>query len=266
MLVSVIIPAYKQAKSIRKDVENIYNVMSNTRYDFEIIVVVDGFLDKTYEEAKKINKEKVNVVGYENNRGKGYAVRYGMARAKGDYVAFIDAGMEIDPNGISMIMEHMIWYKADIIVGSKRHPASRVKYPTIRRFYSWGYYLLVRLLFRLKVSDTQVGLKVFRREVLETVLPRLVIKQYAFDIELLAVAKYLGFRKIYDAPVSITFDFNSGSRFSKMFFMDKFIRGMLVDTVAVFYRMYILGYYHPRNKPKWVYDKELDLRVNTGLM
>jgi glycosyltransferase involved in cell wall biosynthesis len=264
MLVSVIIPAYKQAKSIRKDVENIYNVMSNTRYDFEIIVVVDGFLDKTYEEAKKINKEKVNVVGYENNRGKGYAVRYGMARAKGDYVAFIDAGMEIDPNGISMIMEHMIWYKADIIVGSKRHPASRVSFPKLRRLYSWGYHTLVKLLFRVPINDTQVGLKVFKREVLETVLPRLVVKKYAFDIELLAVAKYLGFRKIYEAPVNISFNFDSGSNFTKFMFLDPLIRNMLVDTIAVFYRMYILGYYHPQSKQKWLLDEELCMRVNTG--
>ena len=182
MFVSVIVPAYKQEETIRKDIENIHKVMSDTRYGFEIIVVIDGFLDRTLEQAEKVKKDNVKVVGYKTNKGKGYAVRYGMARAKGDYIAFIDSGMEIDPNGISMILEHMVWYGADIIVGSKRHPASKVNYPLIRRVYSWGYFLLVRLLFRLRVTDTQVGLKVFRREVLETVLPRLVIKQYAFDI------------------------------------------------------------------------------------
>jgi glycosyltransferase involved in cell wall biosynthesis len=264
MLVSIIVPAYKQEKTIRKDTENIHKVMSGTRYDFEIIVVVDGFLDQTFEQAEKVKKDNVKVIGYKTNKGKGYAVRYGMARAKGDYIVFIDSGMEIDPNGISMIIEHMVWYGADVIVGSKRHPASKVNYPPIRKIYSWGYFLLVRLLFRLRVTDTQVGLKVFRREVLETVLPRLVIKQYAFDIELLAVSKYLGFRKIYEAPVSVSFDFSSGSRFSRLFVFDSFIRNMLVDTVAVFYRMYILKYYHPSSKRKWVYDEELDMKINTA--
>jgi dolichol-phosphate mannosyltransferase len=264
MLVSIIVPAYKQEKTIKEDITRIWETMKNTRFDYEVIVVVDGFLDKTFQEAEKINKPNVKVVGYETNKGKGYAVRYGMARAGGEYVAFIDAGMEIDPNGVSMIMEHMIWYDADIIVASKRHPASKVNFPPLRRLYSWGYHTLVSILFRLPVTDTQVGLKVFKRKVLEEVLPRLVVKKYAFDIELLAVAKYLGYKRIFEAPVFISFDFDSGSRFTKFMFLDPFIRNMFVDTFGVFYRMYLLGYYHPKSKRKWVYDKELEMRVNTG--
>lgn len=266
MLVSIIVPAYKQEKTIKKDVQNILRVMSETRWDFEIIVVVDGVLDKTLEEAKKIKSDKVHVFGYENNKGKGYAVRYGMARAKGDYIAFIDAGMEIDANGISMLLEHMIWYNADVIVGSKRHPASKVNYPLLRKIYSWGYFMLVWCLFRLTIHDTQVGLKVFKRKVLEDVLPRLIVKEYAFDIEVLAVAKYLGYRRIYEAPVEINLDFSLGStsRFGKFLFFDPLIRKMLVDTVAIFYRMYFLGYYHPKSKRKWIYDEDLQMRVNTG--
>lgn len=203
MLVSVIVPAYKKEKTITQDVQRLYDALSASRWDFELIVVVDGFLDKTYEVAKKINLENLHVVGYETNRGKGYAVRYGMARAKGDIIAFIDAGMEIDPNGISMLLEHMEWYDAHVLVGSKRHPASITTYTLMRKIYSWGYFLGVKLLFGLNVTDTQAGIKVYKREVLEKVLPRLVVKQFAFDIELLAVAHYLGFKKIYDAPIKI---------------------------------------------------------------
>ncbi len=263
MLVSIIIPAYKQEKTIKADVENIIKVMSQTRWDFEVIVVADGILDKTMDEAKKVKAPNLQVYGYPHNKGKGYAVRYGMARAKGEYILFIDAGMEINPNGISMILEHMEWYKADIVVGSKRHPVSKVHYPLIRKLYSWAYFTLVYALFRLRVHDTQTGLKVFRREVLEKVLPRLIVKQYAFDIELLAVSKYLGFTKIYEAPIELSFDFTSGTRFTKFLFFEPMIRNMLRDTVAVFYRMYILGYYHPKNKQKWVYDEDLQMRINS---
>jgi len=262
MLVSIIIPAHKQEKTIYQDVSRIYDVMSQTRWDFEIILVTDGSPDKTLEEAKKFKKPNYQAVGYPTNRGKGYAVRYGMARAKGDYIAFIDSGMDIDPNGISMILEHMQWYDADIIVASKRHPASESNFPPIRRFYSWGYHFLTRILFRVPVRDTQVGLKVYKRKVLEVVLPRLVIKQFAFDIELLAVAKYLGFTRIYEAPVKVHIE-TEDSHFSKFLFFDRYIRNMLVDTLAVFYRMYILRYYHPDNEPKWRYDKELDMRINS---
>ncbi len=257
MLVSIIVPAYKQEKTIKKDILNIHKVMSSTRYEFEILVVVDGFLDDTFKRAKSLELDNIKVLGYEKNRGKGFAVRYGMTRARGGLIAFIDSGMEIDANGISMVLEHMQWYSADIIVGSKRHPASRVHYPFIRRVYSIGYQLLVLMLFWLRIRDTQTGLKVFRREVLEDTLPRLTIKQYAFDIELLAVANYLGYKRIYEAPVQVSFDFSSGSRFAGFMLFDPLIRSMLIDTLAVFYRMRIKNYYATKNKSRWRKDPEL---------
>lgn len=262
-IVSVIIPAYKQEKTIVEDVTRIFETMSQTRWPFEIIVVVDGFVDKTFEKIKKLESPEIKVCGYENNKGKGYAIRYGMARALGDYIAFIDSGMDIDPNGISMLLEHMEWYDADIIVGSKRHPASKIDYPPIRRFYSWGYSKFVKILFGLKVTDTQSGIKVFKREVLEKVLPRLLVKQFAFDIEILAVSKYLGFDKIYEAPIKINWK-KSNTNFTPFLIFDKNIRDMIRDTLAVFYRLRILKYYDDSKKRKWVYDKDLDMKVNTG--
>ena len=263
MLVSIIVPAYKKEKLIYKNIKSIYDTMLKTRYKFEIIVVVDGIFDKTFEEASKFKRKNVKVIGYRTNRGKGFAIRFGMYRAKGDFIAFIDAGMEIDANGISMILEHMIWYKADIIVGSKRHQASKVNYTAIRKIYSWGYHFGVKLLFRLKLTDTQVGLKVFRKEVLNKVLPRLVVKQFAFDIELLAVAHRLGFTRIYEAPVEMHLDFVDSS-FQKSLFFDPLIRNILLDTLGVFYRMKFLQYYDDKNSRKWVYDTELHMKINTG--
>lgn len=262
-LVSIIVPAYKQESTIKKDIKSIHDTMIQTRWDFEILVVVDGFIDKTYEYAQTLKNERIKVFGYETNKGKGYAIRYGMARASGELISFIDSGMDINPNGISMLLEHMEWYDADIIVGSKKHPVSKVKYPFVRKIYSFGYHFLVRMLFGIKVKDTQTGLKVFRREVLEKVLPRLMIKEFAFDIELLATAKHLGFSKIYEAPVYVTIDFGRSS-FSPLFILDLKIRKMIIDTIAVFYRLKILKFYNDESKRKWVYDKELDMRVNTG--
>ncbi len=262
-IVSVIIPAYKQEKTIVEDVTRVYETMSQTRWPFEIIVVVDGFVDDTFEKVKKIENLEIKVFGYEINKGKGYAVRYGMARASGDYIAFIDSGMDIDPNGISMLLEHAEWYDADIIVGSKRHPASKLEYPFIRRIYSWGYSKFVKFLFGLKLTDTQSGLKVFKREVLDMVLPRLVVKKFAFDIEILAVSKYLGFDKIFEAPIKINWiKFNTS--FTPFLVFDKNIRNMIMDTLGVFYRLAIMHYYDDKKKRLWIYDKDLDMRVNTG--
>ncbi len=262
---SVIVPAYKQEKTIVSDLKRIEDVLDQLRYTSELICVVDGKLDKTFENASKYARDKKNIkiIGYETNKGKGHAVRYGMAHSEGKIIAFIDAGMDINPNGLSMLLEHFEWYKADIVVGSKRHPVSKVKYPYVRRILSWGYQIFVKLLFGLDIKDTQAGLKCYRRTVLEKVLPRLLVKTYAFDIEILAVANYLGFNRIYEAPVELELDFGKGSTVTSKRFL-YFVYKMTLDTLAVFYRLRILKYYSDLNKRKWIFDPELNFRVNTS--
>jgi len=245
---SVIIPIYRQERTIKRDLRCISKVLSQIRFDYEIIAVVDGIKeDASFKRAKELNVPKLTIIGYPTNRGKGYAVRFGMARAKGDYIAFIDAGMDIDPNGISMIMEHMQWYEADIIVGSKRHPASKVDYPLSRKIMSRIYHFLTRILFNVKVRDTQTGLKVFRRQVIERILPRMLMKDFAFDIEMLSIARRLGFSRIYEAPIKLD---RERFQFSSTIKWDTALK-VLWNTAAVFYRLKILHYYDDSNKRKW---------------
>ncbi len=240
-------------------------VLDKLRYPTELICVVDGNVDATFRKASVFaNKNpNVRVIGYDHNKGKGYAIRFGMAASKGDIVGFIDAGMDLNPNGLFMLLEHFEWYNADIIVGSKRHPVSKVHYPWQRKVLSMGYQLLVLTLFGLKVRDTQVGMKFFKREVLEKVLPRLLVKAFAFDVEILAVANYLKYNRIYEAPVEIKLRFGGTSTVTSQ----KFIRtvlAMLTDTLAIFYRLKILNYYSDKNHRRWKFDPELNFRVNVG--
>lgn len=259
-IVSVIVPAYRQEKTIQKDIKNIECVLNQIRYDYELIIVVDGEIDNTFKEAKKCENKKIKVIGYKTNHGKGYAVRFGMARSKGDIVAFIDAGMELNPNGLSMLLEHFEWYDADIIVGSKRHPVSKVDYPLDRKIISKCAQLFIRLLFGFNVTDTQAGIKFFKRNVLEKVLPRLIVKQFAFDIEVLAVSKYLGFNRIYEAPIELNFNKMSSSVSLDLY---RIVWYTLLDTLGIFYRMRLLSYYSDKNQRKWKFDSELNFRVNT---
>ena len=241
---SVVVPAFRQKKTIVRDIMRLEKTLKNIRYPYEIIVVVDGYGDGTDKAIKRIASPAVKILVYLKNQGKGHAVRLGMTKATGDYIAFIDACMEIDPNGISILLEHLEWYNADIIVGSKRHPASIVKYPLGRRFLSRVYQLLVFLLFRLNVRDTQAGIKIFKRRVLQKMLPRLVVKRYAFDLEMLAVAYHLGFRRIYEAPIKLKYNFNDLTHASTL----KTVYAVLWDTLAIFYRLYILRFYQSRRK------------------
>ena len=243
-LLSVVVPSYKQQRTIQKNILSLRNALKKLDIPFEIIIVVDGKIDKTYERAAQLKGKNVRVIGYKENKGKGYAVKYGMGKAKGNIVGFIDAGMDIDPTGISMLLNHMIWYDADIIVGSKLHPVSQVDYPMPRKILSWGYRTLTRLLFGFKVRDTQVGLKFFKKDVADNVFPRLLVKYFAFDIEVLAAAYSLGYKRIYEGPIKLYFNRKNSSITSKNFW--KVIAMMLLETSAVFYRARIMKYY---NKP-----------------
>jgi hypothetical protein len=140
-------------------------------------------------------------------------------------------------------MEHMIWYEADVVVGSKRHPASQVHYTFVRRILSLGYYLLVRLFFGLHVTDTQAGIKVVRREVFQKILPKLVEKKFCGDLEMLVAAKAQGFGRIYEAPIKLNYTLASVTTARSL----KAIRGMLIDTAAIWYRRHIVKHYTKKN-------------------
>jgi glycosyltransferase involved in cell wall biosynthesis len=240
-LLSVVIPAYKQEKTIVKDIKNIQKTLDTLGVNYELIVVVDGMIDDTYKNASKLTSSKLKIMAYEKNEGKGHAIRHGMMHAKGDIIGFIDAGMDIHPAGFTMLLSHMEWYNADVIVGSKLHPVSRVNYPLYRTVLSWGYRFLTRSLFGFKVRDTQVGLKFFKRNVVRDVLPRLLVKRYAFDIEMLAVAYALGYKRIFEAPIEIKFNPGSTTIISKSLW--HIVSLMIWDTLAVFYRLKIKHYY-----------------------
>lgn len=260
-LLSLIIPVYRQEKTIRKNLAHILGELELLSYPHELIVVIDGEVDKSREEAEKVKSPHLFVTGYKTNHGKGYAVRFGMAKSHGDIIGFIDAGGDIKEEGLSMMLEHFRWYNADIIVGSKRHPVSKVNYPYDRKILSWGYQMIIKLLFGLTIRDSQVGMKLFRREVLEDVLPRLLVKQFAFDIEILAVAYHLGYVRIYEAPVELYF--TGVSSITNTNFLTVAYK-TLWDTVAVFYRLRLLHYYDTTNKRRWLFDPELNFRVNVG--
>jgi len=241
---SLIIPVYKQEKIIIANLKEVLQTLEKTRYSYEVIVVIDGQVDHSFEKIKQQKFNHLTVYQYTENRGKSYAIRFGMSKAKGEHIMFLDSGMEIHPGGISMLLEHMKWYDADIIVGSKRHPASLVNYNWQRKILSLGYYYFVRLLFGIKVHDTQAGIKVFKKDALEKILPRLVEKRFAGDLEILVVAKTLGFGRIYEAPIKLNYQFSNLSNAATL----NSIWMIFLDTLAIYYRSHILGYYRHAHK------------------
>ncbi len=236
--ISVIMPMYN-ATNIARDLKQATNVFGAFVKNYELIVVNDGSTNICFEEAKKFKHEKVKVVGYEKNLGKGNAIKYGFNFAKGEYVVFFDTGGDLDLRQIKKFFEILKEKNADIVIGSKRHPDSKVHYPQIRRLMSTVYQIANKILFNLNVRDTQVGLKLFKKEALDTIMPRILAKKFAFDLELLVIANKFKF-KIAEAPVTLSYNFESTINFKAVFWM-------LWDTAAIFYRLKILKWYDKKH-------------------
>jgi O-antigen/teichoic acid export membrane protein len=234
---SLVVPCYNAGAGLRQLLKGVRRELEETG-SYEVIVVSDGSTDETVSIAKEFSAEAVRLLHYPERAGKGNALRVGLAQARGRYVAFIDADGDIGPEAIRPFVALMSLYEPDIVLGSKRHPLSEVHYPPLRRVLSWTYHKLARLLFRVKVSDTQTGLKLIRRDVLAAVLPRMLEKRYAFDLELLVVARRLGFKRVFEAPVRIEYQFGSQVNLGAALHI-------LLDTTAIFYRRYILNTYRP---------------------
>lgn len=232
---SVVVPAYREGERIVANIDRLTRALLGTGLRWEVILVVDGDLD-TFRAAAELQASNIHVVGYQANRGKGFALRYGMSLAQGELVTFIDSDMEVGPEEIGRMAKLLTLYDADVVVGSKRHPLSRVKYPLLRRFQSWCYQLLIRTLFRVSVRDTQTGLKMMRREVALRVLGVALVKRFAFDVELLALARRFGYARILEAPVTIDYQFSTTTNV-------RAVLSVLWDTAAVFYRMRIRHWY-----------------------
>lgn len=236
-MISVIMPAYNEAQNLSSIIKETVITLEKCDLEYEVIVVDDGSKDGTYEKALSIAEEQKNVkvFGYKENMGKGHALKQGFQLVHGDLVLFLDADRDLPPSQIPKFLDYMRESGADIIVGSKAHPLSKVDFPFSRRILSKGYNLLVKILFNLNIKDTQVGIKLFQRQVLEQVFPKVLVKRYAFDIELLANAARLGY-SIAEAPVELNYHHSSGVNLRAICYI-------FLDTVAIFYRMKILHYY-----------------------
>lgn len=200
--VSVIVPAYREVETIRSSITVLLRQLERDGLDFEVIVVSDGNRDGTQHEAAQVASDRVRVLHYADNAGKGFAIRYGLAQARGDLVAFYDADLTIAPSGIARLAHQLEAHDVDVVVGAKAHPASEVAMPWSRRLQMRLFSAFVRRAFDLPVDDTQTGLKVFRRPVLDRVVPYTRTNGFAFDIEVLASAHELG-ATIEEGPVEI---------------------------------------------------------------
>ncbi len=240
---SVVMPVYNLADTIAQNLVQTGELFASHGVRAELIPVDDGSTDGTAEILRGFSGRTfggdgviVRPVVCAHNGGKGAALRAGFEASTGEYVMLLDGDLDIHPKQTPYFFEEMVTKAADIVVGSKRHPKSVVQYPWHRWFVSGCYFTLVRLFVGLPITDTQTGMKLFKRQVLGDALDRMLVKTYAFDLELLAIAASRG-AKIAEAPVVIRF----GNKFGAL--KPRTVFQMAKDTLAVFYRLRLLRYY-----------------------
>ena len=230
---SFVLPAYNEEDFIEETLFTIEAIVKDTNLKYEIVVVNDGSLDGTLAKTNGYAKRHghIKVVTYTKNVGKGHAVKTGFLQASGEIVVFADSDMEIDLDTISNYLEAL--EHADIVIASKRHLDSRVDVSLSRRILSISFNGLVRLLTGVPLNDTQSGLKAMKKNAFLDIFPRLAVKRYAFDVELLAVANLYGL-KVAEMPVNLKLDSS---------FRAKEVWRMFVDLLGIAYRLRVLHWY-----------------------
>jgi glycosyltransferase involved in cell wall biosynthesis len=205
---SLVIPAWNEEKRLPATLERYLTFLEAYNVPVEVIVVADGSTDRTAEIAASYESRGVRVLRFDNRLGKGGAVIQGFQRARYDLVGFIDADTPITPVSIAYALAELT--NADAAIGSRKHPksSSDCKRSLSRRASSMAWSWLARAILSMDVKDTQCGAKFFRREAVMQVLPRVTLKNWAFDAALLFHLHRGGF-KIVEVPVNWSDDSNS---------------------------------------------------------
>jgi len=201
--ISIIMPCYRGEQYIENAIRLVGDEVGKFEDRFELIVVVDGLLDRTYEKACNMREDHtyLKVVGYEKNRGKGYAVRYGTEFCRGKYIVFLDSDMDYHPGSIKTLLQYAVGNYANIVVGNRRDKGSVFVYPMIRKLASIGFNCYVNVLFpNLKISDTQAGIKLVDRssatKIFKILEGNTLADGFIYDICLLVLARKLGMRVV----------------------------------------------------------------------
>jgi dolichyl-phosphate beta-glucosyltransferase len=218
--ISVIMPCFNEGENIRKNIRKTDDYLASKFDDYEIIVVDDGSRDDTNEELKRLQREiKLKIIDNKENQGKGGAVKDGVlaSNSRFDVVMFLDSDLGIPIEELEKFMTE-IGNGFDVVIASRFVPGVKIVRPVqLHRKIMEKIFRLIRMVItnNWKIKDTQCGFKVFRREAVVKIFPKLTVKRFAFDAELIFVANKYKF-SIKELPIHLQ---NPPSR-SLRFFCD----------------------------------------------
>ncbi len=204
MKFSLCIPMYNESSIIKETAKTLSDYMSANFDDYEIIFSDDGSRDGCGDMVRKMELPFVRVVGYEQNMGKGYAVRTAMLASEGDIVMFTDADLAYGTDVIKDVYETFLKNPdADVVIGSRTlHKDGYAGYTAIRKIVSKIYIKVLSIVGGFKLSDSQCGCKAFTGDAVKKIFPRCEVNRFAFDFEAILWASKYGM-KIVEMPVKI---------------------------------------------------------------
>jgi dolichyl-phosphate beta-glucosyltransferase len=204
MKVSIVIPAYNEARRLPATVATISEYLELSGLDAEVIVVDDGSTDGTAETVRAMPGAGMppRVIAFEGNRGKGAAVREGMQAALGDYVLFMDADNSTHITEIEKLLP-VAQSGTPVVIGSRylERDSIKIKQPWYRVTISRAGNALIQAALLRGIKDTQCGFKLFSREAAHAIADLLTMERFSFDMELLVIAQRLHY-EIKEVPVN----------------------------------------------------------------
>jgi len=204
--ISFVIPVFNEENRLTKTFEALRELQLPRGLSLlEVIFVNDGSTDKTQFQISNFkfqmkNKLLIKIVSYRTNRGKGYAIRQGMSKAKGDYALFFDADMSTPLSEIAKFIPYMD-QNIDVIVGTRKNGKSTVikHQPKFREILGKGFTRITQIALNLQVTDFTCGFKAFSKQARSIVFSKALIDGWGYDAEILFLAKFNGFSMVEKA-------------------------------------------------------------------
>jgi dolichyl-phosphate beta-glucosyltransferase len=211
--VSLVLPAYNPGREIDNTWRQIESFLNTDTGRWEIIFVCDGCSDGSAARLEALaseETERVRVLSYDGNRGKGYAVRHGLAAARGDFRIFTDIDLAYSWDDVRAVAD-ALRSGASMVVGSRQHPDSTMTmapglqgYLYRRHWQSQAFVTLAQRLLPIAQADPQAGLKGMTAGVAQLVLPALDCDGFCFDCELLTACTHFGV-PVHEVPVHVRY-------------------------------------------------------------
>jgi len=207
--ISIVFPCYNEADRLKYTFKDIQKFQENkVANNFEIIFVNDGSSDNTFQILKKYKKEntklnkRIKIISYQNNKGKGYALKKGISIAKFDWILTLDTDISVSITQLSDWIKHKKIKKENLIYfGSRNLTDSNIKFKMYRKLIGLIFIKIIKIFFNINLSDTQCGFKLYKKDIARKLFSNLKMLDFTHDIEIVLKSKKKGYR-IKELPVN----------------------------------------------------------------